>query len=233
MKVPEVLIEKSRSLPIVGLGTWLLQGAACTQAVKLALEIGYRHFDTAYLYDNHAAIGKALHGFAREKLFLTSKFTLPQIEREGIETICDRTLKELGTSYLDLYLLHYPDRTYNMAHVLHQVQQLIDKQKVRTMGVSNFTQRHLKDLSEKQIPIAVNQVEFHPYLNQKELLAFCQQHHIHLMSYRSLGKGALVADPIFEKIGKKYGKTSAQVSLRWLIEQKISVIPKAQSIKHL
>jgi 2,5-diketo-D-gluconate reductase B len=230
---PTLFLNNSAPLPLVGLGTWQLKGEECTQVVQYALAMGYRHIDTAEFYDNHTAIRKALAGFDREKLFLTSKFSLDQLQNESLQKVCERALNELGTEYLDLYLLHYPDRSYNMAEAIQQAFELIEKQRVRAVGVSNFTTRHLQDLIQNGFTPSVNQVEFHPYLNQKKLLAFCQQHSIHLMSFRSLGKGALCADPLLKKIGDKHHKTPAQISLRWLIEQNISVIPKATLKQHL
>jgi methylglyoxal/glyoxal reductase len=233
MKIPQILIQKNVALPILGFGTWLLRGRDCTRAVQTALEVGYRHIDTAHCYENHEAIKEAIHPYPREKLFITSKFELPQTDDQTVEQTCDKALLELGTNYLDLYLIHYPIRSYPIASIVHEMQKLVEKQKVRAIGVSNFTKRHLQDLIDQKLHVSVNQVEFHPYLYQKELLDFCRSHKIHLTSYRSLGKGALAADPVFEAIGNKYHKTPAQISLRWLIEQKISVIPKASSRKHM
>lgn len=233
MKVPEILIKKSINLPILGLGTWSLKGPTCSSVVKMALEIGYRHFDTAHMYENHKEIGTGIKGFDREKLFLTSKFVLPQLENESVEATCDRALLEIDTDYLDLYLIHYPIRSIDMVKVYEEMQRLVAKKKVRAIGVSNFTTRHLQDLLDQGFIPDVNQVEFHPYLNQIELLSFCLQNKIHIMSYRSLGKGTLITDPLFENIGKQYGKTPAQVCLRWLVEKEISIIPKASNKKHL
>ena len=231
--IPKIPIKTAVSLPLVGLGTWRLQGNECTQVLGTALDLGYRHIDTAEFYENHAAIGKGIAGFDRQQLFLTSKFSLTQLQHETLEQTCDRTLKELGTDYLDLYLLHWPDRSCDIGGAIHQALELIHRQKIRALGVSNFTTRHLQDLFDQNLTVSVNQVEFHPYLNQKELLKFCHQHHVHLTSFRSLGKGALRTDPIFEKIGAKYNKTPAQICLRWLVEQNISVIPKASTPEHL
>lgn len=233
MKIPEILITRSLSLPIIGLGTWLLRGQQCTRAVEMALDIGYRHFDTAHVYENHEAIRKGLRGVLRENLAITSKFTIPQLSKMSVEETCDLALKELDVDYLDLYLLHYPIRSANMKQIVDEMERLVEKQKVKAIGVSNCTERHLRDLHQANCHFHVNQVEFHPYLYQKKLLNYCLKHNVHLMSYRSLGKGALIADPILEKIGEKYHKTPAQISLRWLIEKKISVIPKASTKKHL
>lgn len=233
MQVPNTVIAKSVAMPMVGLGTWELRGDAGLRVVQLAFELGYRLIDTAHAYENHAMIGEAIKGIERSQLFLTTKFTLPQLVENTVEQICDHALLELGTDYLDLFLLHYPDRSYDMAPVMHQMLALVEKQKVRAIGVSNFTNHHLEDLMDQNIHVAVNQVEFHPYLNQKELLDYCNRNQIHLSSYRSLGKGVIARDPIFEKMGRKHGKTATQIALRWLIEQNISVIPKSSTKEHL
>jgi diketogulonate reductase-like aldo/keto reductase len=226
-------------LPLVGLGTWTLRGDKCAQIVRLALEIGYRHIDTAHIYENHQAIRQALQGFAREQVFMTSKMALeeqvdPKKIEKSVRHACDQTLQELGTDYLDLYLIHAPNRSFPLNAVYEAMQQLIDLKKVRQLGVSNYTIHHLEDLRKAGFIPFANQVEFHPYLNQKELLAYCRMHGIRLISFRSFGKGTLLSEePLFDQIGSKYGKTGAQVILHWLIQQDIPVIPKASSEKHL
>lgn len=237
MDIPLVPLKKGVKMPIVGLGTWLLSGDDCTRVVESALKAGYRHIDTAHAYGNHKSIGKAIKGFEREKLFITSKILLEQVDpanvAESVQNACDLALKELGCGYLDLYLIHHPNRSMPMNSVLKEMQALMKQGKVRSIGVSNFTLRHLQDVLEEKIPIVANQVEFHPYLNQKKLWGFCKRNKIQLISYRSLGKGALIKEEVFKKIGKKYEKTSAQIILRWLVQKGIPVIPKASSTEHL
>jgi diketogulonate reductase-like aldo/keto reductase len=226
-------------LPQIGLGTWELRGEECTKVVKLALELGYRHIDTAYAYANAQAISKALKGHDRSQIYITSKIAVEsQVDKqkpaESVRKACESALKELGTDYLDLYLIHWPRRDFPLDKVFMAMEKLVEEGKIGKAGVSNFNTHHLEDLRKAGLTPYANQVEFHPFLNQKELLDYCQKHHIKLISYRSLGKGKLLREePLFDLIGEKYGKTGAQVVLRWLIQKEIAVIPKASSKKHL
>jgi 2,5-diketo-D-gluconate reductase B len=221
------------SMPLVGLGTYELIGEVCTRAVKNALEIGYRHIDTAHLYENHTAIAKAIADFPRDQLFLTSKLALGQLDKLSVAEACHLALTELGVDYLDLYLVHWPDRKRPMGTILQEMAELVQQGKVRHIGGSNFTIHHLQDALDLKIPLVANQVEFHPYLYQKELLKLCNEKKIQLISYRSFGKGALLKDPLFREIGQKHGKTSAQVVLRWTVQKGIPVIPRSSSETHL
>ncbi|MBS0616267.1 MAG: aldo/keto reductase [Verrucomicrobia bacterium] len=226
-------------LPLIGLGTWDLRGHACTKVVRQALEMGYPHIDTAHSYENHTAIRPALKEFNREKFYLTSKL---EIEEEvdakkptqSVQKACDNALKELGTDYLDLYLIHWPYRDFPLDQIFEEMENLVAQGKIRKAGVSNYNIHHLEDLGKAGHTPYANQVEFHPYLNQNELLLYCNAKNIRLIAYRPLGKGRLLQDePIFAKIGQKYGKTGAQVILRWVIEQNIPVLVKSESEKHL
>ncbi len=227
----------NKKIPLIGLGTWELKGKACTQVVQDALEIGYRHIDTAHVYENHKDIRSAIEGWDRSSLFLVSKLSMDQVDKDhvekSVEKAIDLALHELGTDYLDLYLIHWPDRAYPHTQIFQTILKAVEKGKIHRAGVSNFTIRHLQDLLHDGCKIDANQVEFHPYLYQKALWDFCKSHSIELVSYRSLGKGKLIHEPIFKEIGEKYGKTSAQVILRWLVQKQIPVIPKASSKKHL
>jgi 2,5-diketo-D-gluconate reductase B len=226
-------------IPDIGLGTWDLRGEKCTEVVALALKLGYRHIDTAHVYENHEAVKKGMAGFDRSQLFLTSKLDPEsQVDSknvlESVEKACERALKELGTDYLDLYLIHWPDRDFPIDAVFLVMEKLRKAGKARQVGVSNYTIHHLEDLAKSGGHPEVNQVEFHPYLYQKALLDYCRAHRIQLIAYRPFGKGKLLkAEPLFAKIGAKYGKTGPQVILRWLLQKKIPVIPKASSEKHL
>ena len=222
-------MDKKERVPLLGLGTWELSGTPCTSIVRMALELGYRHIDTALIYDNHQDIAKAIAGFNREELFITSKFFLDQSAEES----CNQILQELGLVYLDLFLIHWPNRKKPMVKVLQEMQKLKSKGRVHYIGVSNFTIHHLQDAIDKGIQIDYNQVEFHPYLYQKELWQFCQNHQIGLIAYRPLGKGELVQEKVFKEIGDKYHKTPAQVILKWLIQKEIAVVVKGSSKQHL
>lgn len=232
-----IVVEEGVEMPLLGLGTWDLRGKECTDVVKMAIEMGYRHIDTAHFYENHLAIAKAIAKFDRSALFLTSKFAMDQLE-EGKEEASIRkallqALDELGVEYLDLYLIHWPDPSKRMDLLIKTMHQMREEGKIRAVGVSNFTIHHLQDLMHSHLEVAANQVEFHPYLYQKDLLDFCKQHRIQLIAYRPFGLGEICKDPVVKKIGKKHNKTAAQTLLRWLIQQDICAIPKASTQSHL
>lgn len=228
---------KKLEMPSLGLGTWELKSKECTDVVSLALQLGYRHIDTAASYSNHKAIGKAIADFNRSEIFLTSKIPLEKVNPArvltSVEAMCDKALKELSTEYLDLYLIHWPHPALSMTEVVEAMQHCMKKGKILHVGVSNFTIHHLEDLRQDNCHPAANQVEFHPYLYQKELLDYCASHDIQLIAYRPLGKKKLLKEPLFIRIGEKYKKTGAQVILRWLVQKGISVVVKASSKQHL
>jgi len=230
-------VSRHLEIPLLGLGTYDLRGEKGTQVVQQALEMGYRHIDTAHVYENHSAIGKAIQGWKRDELFITSKFRLEHVDMHSIdssvEKLCDAALKELKTDYLDLYLIHWPDHLLPIWKVFKAMEKLVAKDKIKGAGVSNFTIHHLEDMDKEGCRPIVNQVEFHPYLYQKELWQYCLGQHITLVAYRPLGKGQLLEDPVFSEIAERYKKSGAQVILRWIVQKNIPVIPKASNEKHL
>ena len=237
----------SIEIPEIGLGTWELRGKKCIEVVKMALDLGYRHIDTAFAYENHKEIAKALKVYARDELFLTTKVDLGQLSAdvylsqandqnidESVESICDLALTELGVEYLDLLLIHWPDRNRPLEEILAALHKMVTKEKIRFVGVSNYTKHHLQDAYDANVAVAFNQVEFHPYLYQKQLLDFCKQHNTHLIAYRPLGKGKLLKEEsLFSEIGKAHQKSAAQVVLRWIIQKRVPVIVKSVSSDHL
>lgn len=232
-----VILATGESMPLLGLGTWNLRGKECTEIIEDALVMGYKLVDTAHAYENHKAVGLALQCIPRERVFLTSKLFIDTVDKKqvkrDVQKSCDLALKELGTDFLDLFLIHWPDRSKPLSEILAAMHELIRAGKVRSVGVSNFTIHHLQDLLNDGVIPHVNQVEFHPYLYQKDLWEFCEQNQIALQAYRPLGKGELLKEPIFEEIGDIYMKSPAQVILRWLIQKGIPTIAKASSREHL
>lgn len=223
------------NIPALGLGTWQMKGDECQRAVEEAIAIGYRHIDTAQSYENHEAVGAAIKqgGLPRNELFITSKIKRGFFRAADVPRVCAEALQELGLDYLDLYLIHWPDRSISFAETLSAMQKLQAKGLIRTIGVSNFTINHLKDALATGVPFVVNQVEFHPSLNQKELKNFCDEHHILLTAYSPLGRGAELELPVIKELAQKYQRSPAQVILNWIIAKGIAAIPKAGSHAHL
>lgn len=220
-------------MPLIGLGTWKLNGKECEQTIKQALELGYRHFDTADSYDNHRIIGQAIHSFSRNQLFITSKLWINDLSPEKVKTALYRFLEELDTSYLDLLLIHWPNPDINLIETLNAMVELKEKGLTRHIGVSNFVRFHLDEIAPYNFPIYTNQIEMHPYFQRKPLFDTCKSMKIKITAYRPLAKGAFENNPVLQRIGKKHQKSPAQIVLKWLVEQNITVIPKASSLQHL
>lgn len=224
-------------IPQLGIGTWQLTGDTCTKAVKIALEKGYTHIDTAEAYGNETEIGKALNGFDRTKLFITSKLWMSHYKYGDAVNACDESLRKLNVDYLDLYLMHWPDSSQDMEETMRAMKELHDSNRIKAFGVSNFTVKHLEKaipIAEKVgIPITVNQVEFHPGLYQEELMNFCKDHQIVLEAYSPLARGKIGENDVLSSMASKYGRTSAQVALRWMLDKGLVVIPKSSSETHI
>lgn len=234
---PTITLSRG-SIPIIGLGTWKLYGAQCENAVQNALSMGYRHIDTAELYRNESEIGKSIQqsGTDRDELFITSKVLPQNADYNDTIAACKRSLERLQTDYLDLYLLHWPSNV-PLGETFHAFHTLQEEGKIRNAGISNFNEEQtntaLKAAKTADIQIAVNQVEFHPYLYQKKLLEFCRKNGVHVTAYCPVARGALANDPALKGIAKRHEKTVAQVSLAWLMQHGLSVIPKAAKETHL
>lgn len=233
MKVIEL---HGAEVPVIGLGTWDLRGEEGYRAVLSALSLGYRHIDTAAFYDNEREVGKAVKdsGVPRDTVFLTTKVWYTHLRFQDLIYSCEESLRKLGTDYVDLYLIHWPNEAVPLEESLSAMEKLQKEGKVRFIGVSNFD----VDLLDKarniaSLPILTDQVEYHPYLSQKPLLEYCQKHRVILTAYSPLARGRLSQDPLLLQIAAKYRKTVSQVVLRWLIEQDMVVaIPKAKDPKH-
>lgn len=224
-------------IPKLGLGTWKNTGAQCTDAVRTALELGYRHVDTAQAYDNERAVGEgiAAANVDREDVFLTTKVWRSNLAYDDVHTSVRESLDRLGTEYVDLLLIHWPHSEIPVEETLEAMMELRDADAVKHIGVSNFTISQLKeamDLADE--PIVTDQVLYHPFKDQSDLHRFCVEHTVALTAYSPLARGEVVNDELLERIGARYDKTSAQVALRWLIQQEgVVVIPKATSERHL
>ncbi len=235
--IPKINLNPNSSIPIIGLGTYKNTGRQCYLTVKKAIELGYTHVDTAEYYNNEQWVGKAIKETNREEVFLTSKLWFTNFSYEKTMRSFNESLKKLSTNYLDLYLIHWPQKDKDLEPVLNAFHDLIQEGKIINVGVSNFTINHLKDLlplaKKTRVRIVMNQVEFHPGLYQRELLDFCEKKEIRLTAYSPLGRGKLLTQPLLVDLGKKYKKTVPQIILNWINSKKVVSIPKARSEEHL
>lgn len=223
-------LNNGTEMPVVGLGTYLSDdGEEVQHAVQWALEAGYRAIDTASMYKNEEGIGAAVAAspIPREEIFITSKVWNSDQGYESALASCERSLERLGTDYLDLLLIHWPSRSH-MADTWRAFEELVADGKVRAIGVSNFLGHHLDELlSFATIAPAVNQFEHHPYLQQPELVAKCESHDIKVTAWAPILKGRVNDIDTISSIAAEVGATPAQVTLRWMIERGVIVIPKS------
>jgi diketogulonate reductase-like aldo/keto reductase len=209
-----------------------LRGEECERSVRCALDLGYRHIDTADVYENHKLVGKGIKNWPREEIFLVSKLFSSDLLPEKVASAVPRFLKELATDYLDLLLIHWPFPGVDLGNTLEAMMNCKEKGLVKNIGVSNFVPHHL-DLFCPRFPILANQVELHLYFQRKALREACKKHGIAVTAYRPVAKGAFEQDDLLQKIGAKYGKSPSQIALRWLVQQDIAAIPKAANREHL
>ncbi len=231
-----VKLNSGDQMPLLGLGTWQLRGQECIDSVKEALDIGYNHIDTADGYDNHQAVGKGIKesGVDREELFITSKIKPENLHYDDIKSDAQRFLDELDIEYLDLILIHWPSKNIPLEESLKAFKEVKEEGLAKNIGVSNFTINHLKDAMEIEPGlVAVNQVEFHPTLYQKELLDFCQDNGIVLTAYSPLARGEVFENKVIKELAEKYDKSASKLTLKWMIEKDVVAIPKASSREHL
>ncbi|MHB9288662.1 aldo/keto reductase [Halobacteriales archaeon Cl-PHB] len=224
------------SVPAIGLGTYPLTGEPCREVVETALAVGYRHVDTAQLYDNEAAVGAAIRksSVPREEVVLTTKVRRENLAYDDVVASVEASLDRLGT-HVDLLLVHAPSPTVPISESIEALNALQERGDVGAIGVSNFTVDQLETArTVSETPIVTNQVAYHPYEDRSDLLAYCLDHDVALTAYSPLARGQVLDDPTLESIGERYDKTPAHVALRWLVQQDpVVAIPKASSRQHL
>ncbi|MDX1646682.1 MAG: aldo/keto reductase [Longimicrobiales bacterium] len=221
-------------MPAIGLGTWQLEGRECVEAVRDALALGYRHIDTAEAYQNEEAVGVGIRRSAvdRDEVWITTKVWWEHLDRSDCLRSAHKSLERLGTDYVDLLLIHWPDEDSVIDDALSAMVQLQDEGKVRHIGVSNFTPTLLRRALE-EAPVICNQVEYHPFLAQDELVAMAQEEDLILTAYSPVAQGRVTEDETLRRIGEAHGKSAAQVALRWLLQQpKVAAIPRSSSHRH-
>lgn len=220
-------------MPAIGLGTWPMTGADCTRAVHQALELGYRHIDTATAYNNEAAVGQALRDSSvpREAIHLTTKVWWDRLAPQAMRQSLEDSLRALGTEQVDLFHIHWPGKDWDLARSIETLVALRDEGKARCIGVANFPLGLLRQVIEQLgAPLSAIQVEYHVLLDQTPLLDFARQHGLAFTAYTPLARGQAAEQPAIRTIADKHGVLPSQVALAWLLEQSsVAVIPKASS----
>jgi 2,5-diketo-D-gluconate reductase B len=228
---------RNKKIPALGYGTWQLRGAECQSGVAKALEIGYRHVDTAQIYENEAEVGAAIlsSGVKRGEIFLTTKVWMTEVSDGKLQKSVDVSLKKLKTDHVDLLLIHWPVKEVPFASQMKALREVQEAGKAVLIGVSNFTVAQMKQVVEELgAPIVTNQVEYHPYLSQRPVLDYARAHGMFLTAYSPVARGKVMNDPVILGIARKHGRTAGQITLRWLVQQQgVAAIPKAASEKHM
>ena len=222
-------------VPALGLGTYKLVGEAAYAPVRAALGCGYRHIDTASFYENEEAVGRAVResGVPREEVFITSKVWNTEQGFEETLNAFDRTLQRLGMDYLDLYLVHWPVPGKRL-ETYRALERLYEEGRVRAIGVSNFTVRHLEELyGACQVMPAVNQVEMSPFLYQRELLEHCRGRNVLVTAFSPLARGRVLGDPVLAEVAARHRRSPAQVMIRWCLQKGMAVIPRSADPAHI
>jgi 2,5-diketo-D-gluconate reductase B len=221
-------------MPVIGLGTWKISGKSCVESVNNALDMGYSHIDTAQIYDNEKEVGKGIHysGVPRKEIFLTTKIATHNLKPKMIRESFEKSLQNLGTSYVDLLLIHWPTPEMDLKACLDTFFELREQGNIKEAGVSNFS----PSLFEKALeigPVFCNQVKLTPYHEQFQNIEVAKAHGKVVTAYSPFEQGEIIDDETLTKIGEKYGKTASQIILKWLIDfGNVAVIPKSESAKH-
>ena len=227
----ETVEVQGTRIPVLGFGTWLITGPEASEAVRDALEIGYRQIDTARAYENEREVGQGIEdsGVPREEIFLTSKVPHDEATADEVERDCEQSLERLGVDHLDLLLLHWPSPDVPLEQTMKAMTALRDDGRIRNLGVSNFPAGLLKHALELA-PVFCDQVEYHPFLGQDGLLELARANDVLITAYSPLAHGNVPDDGTLNRIGAAHSKTAGQVALRWLLDQDhVSPIPKASS----
>jgi 2,5-diketo-D-gluconate reductase B len=217
-------------VPKLGFGTWEITGDACVEAVRDALELGYRHIDTARIYRNEEQVGQGIRdsGVPREDIWLTTKIWRDAAAAPDVRPAAEAALERLGVDRVDLLLLHWPSDV-PLAETMGALARVREEGLAREIGVSNFPARLVAEALD-HAPVFADQVEFHPFLEQPDLLALCRERDLLFTAYSPFGHGDLLGHPVLAEVAAAYGKTTAQVVLRWLFDQpQVCSVPKAAS----
>lgn len=232
----QVIEANGARIPAIGLGTWELRGRVCARVVEQALRLGYRHIDTAQMYDNERDVGEGLRasGVPRADVFVTTKvwpthFAPPDLARSVKESVA-----RLRVSDVDLLLLHWPSTRVPLSETLGALAKVKREGLAKHIGISNFDVQLLQDAVFRcPEPLVCNQIHYHPYLDQTALRQACAAAGLAVVAYSPIAKGNVRGDVVLSEIGSRYNKTAAQVTLRWLVQQGVAAIPRTSRIERL
>lgn len=219
-------------MPALGFGTWQLENGTAVPLVEKALEVGYRHIDTAQIYGNEQDVGAAIKnsGIKRDELFVTTKIWIDNFADGDLQRSAEISLEKLGLDHVDLLLLHWPKPNPPMAQTLAALNEVRAKGWTRAIGLSNYPSAQLEEAAKlSDAPIATDQVEYHPYLSLKTLKAKADALGVSITAWSPLAQGKVAQDPLLIDIGRAHGKTPGQVTLRWIIQQGIIAIPRTSN----
>ena len=232
----DVVEANGAAIPALGLGTWELRGRACARIVEQALRLGYRHIDTAQIYENEREVGEGLRasGIKRADVFVTTKVWTTHFAPNDLLRSAKESLARLRLTDVDLLLLHWPNPQVPLEETLGALAQAKELGLARNIGVSNFTVALIEQaVAACPAPLACNQVEYHPYLDQTKVLTACKSFGLALVAYSPVAKGRVKNAEALNRIGARYGKSAAQVCLRWLIQQNVVAIPRTSKVERL
>jgi 2,5-diketo-D-gluconate reductase B len=226
---------KGFKIPTVGLGTWALRGRDCVRLAEQAIRIGYRHIDTAQMYDNEREVGEGVRASGlRAEVMVTTKVQPTMLAPHDLERSVKESLARLRLDAIDLLLIHWPNPRVPLAETLGAMAKMKREGYTRQIGVSNFTVALLDEANKiSSEPLICDQIECHPFLNQDKVISACRRHGMAVVAYSPIARGGAPGNKVLEKIGKAHGKTASQVCLRWLIQQGIVVIPRTSRVERL
>ena len=223
-------------IPAIGLGTWQLNGDVGVNITKEALKLGYRHLDCALIYGNEKEIGEGLHasGVKREDIWVTTKVPHTELAPANLERAVKQSLANLRVSDVNLLLIHWPNPEIPLADTMGAMCEMKKKGFTRNIGISNFTVNLIEEAVKlSSEPIVTNQIEWHPYLDEEMVRAACARHGISVTAYCPIARGRAVVDEVLTRVGRTYGKSAGQVSLRWLVQKGAIVIPRTSKVERL
>ena len=222
-------------IPLVGLGTWTLRGKDCARLVEQAIAAGYRHIDTAQLYENEAEVGEGVRASGlRDQVFITTKVRPENLHAKDLERTTKESVAKLGIGQVDLLLIHWPNSAIPLAETIGALNKAKRDGLTKNIGVSNFNVALIEEATKlSEAPLVCDQVEYHPFLDQSKVVAACRKHDMAVVAYSPIARGGAERDQVIARIAKMHGKSPAQISLRWLVQQGVVVIPRTSKAERL